>query len=85
MRPINPATGKPYLRVRPFDWTVTRRILRHRQAHAKILAQGFREVLEFKAFPSGGRNALTRYSEAIVHPDGTRIYVKPMEHPDANN
>lgn len=85
MRPINPATGKPYPRVRPFDWADTRMILRHRQAHAKILAQGFFEVREFSSFPCGGRNLNARYSEAIIHPDGTRIYVKPMEHPDANN
>lgn len=76
MRSVNPATGKPYPRSRPLDWRVTKSILRHRQAHARILAQGFVEVLEFSQFPCGGSNRGARYSEAIVHPDGSRIYVK---------
>lgn len=73
---IDPQTGKPYPRSRPIDWAATRRILRHRQAHVRILAQGFAEVHEFSAFPFGGSNRLAKYSEATVHPDGTRIYVK---------
>lgn len=79
MRGIDPQTGKPYPRSRPINWEATRSIIRHRQAHARILAQGFAEVREFSAFPFGGRNRLAKYSEATVHPDGTRIYVKARD------
>lgn len=79
MRNVNPETGKPYPRVRPMRMAEAFRIVRHRKAHDAIIAQGFVELLEHSAFPAAIRiGGSGKYTEVCLHPDGSRIYAKPV-------
>jgi len=75
MRKTNPETGKPYQRKKPMRWKEAFRIVRHRKAHEKLIADGFVECGSFAQLPltnNGGYKAI----DAAVHPDGSRLYVK---------
>lgn len=77
-RPIR-QDGTPYPRRRPVDWVKTRAILRHRQEHKRIMDAGYVELTGYGALPAslhiGGTG---KYSDVCLHPDGTRIYCKPV-------
>lgn len=76
MRPIDPATGKPYPRRHPINWAMVRRVLSWRQADKRIRDDGFERVNAFAGLSWESPHCSHRILEARIHPDGRALYVR---------